>query len=398
MAKNIVEKIIAHNMDQNSRVNVNTFLINDAIEMNALMSLYKNEIFNKNLEWVVSIDHNVPSNSVEFTKKHNIMKCVSQKASGKFFYGEGIGQNLLIEKKNITGMVITSTEKRSSILGAIGALVIPVKDKEEVINIARSGKIDLAGVKVYSYELINNLSEGVSIKDVILYLIRNYKVTDNNVIIELKGKVIRNLSISDRINLCSYAADLGVLSIIIEFDSKCRDYLSQYGIFVDDNIRLLSDDNCCYMRKEVIDISQVVQQLRSKICSVDRIKDKKKIGVKVDQGFIGGCSLAMDEFRDAAKLLKDKKVNDETKLLISFPTNQMYIMALNEGLVDVFIESGAIILNSGCGACCGGCQGKISGNQVMITTGNYLNNNNNEGNIYYHSTKSVIEGCITGEV
>lgn len=398
MNKNMIEKIISSKNVDDNKVNIDMILINDSIDYKILNGINEINISSNKMEWVFSMDHFVPASTIEFTKKHNNIKKLCEKVKGKFYYGQGIGQNIILERESVTGKLIISNEQRCTILGAVGALAIPVVEKQELIDILAYGKISLENIKVYSFELVGNYQNSSSINDVILFLIKNYKINDNNVIIEFKGEFINNISFSDRINLSSSASEIGALTVIIGVDEISTNYLKQFGMSIEENSVVISDENAQYYQNVVIDVSKITPQIRTEIKESNCIFEKGEVGITIDQGFVGGCSLGIDEFRNVAKLLKNKKVKSSTKLLVSFPTNDMYVMALKEGIVEIFIDSGAIILNSGCGACSGGCQGKIDKNQVFVTTGKYIGNSENEGKIYFHSPNSVVKACIEGHI
>ncbi len=185
------------------------------------------------------------------------------------------------------------------------------------------------------------------------------------------------MSQEEKIKLCGSASIVGASSAIIKND---KDFIVRE-----------------YDKKFAFDVSKIKRSyLYNNVCRF-YIDDENNELRTVDQGFIGGCLLGEQDYIKAASLLKGKKINSTTKLIISFPSNDLFIKLIDKGVVDIFLECGAIILNSGCGACSGGCQGKISSNQLLITT-SYYDQKYQKGDVIYTDTEKVIEACLKGKV
>jgi len=124
--------------------------------------------------------------------------------------------------------------------------------------------------------------------------------------------------------------------------------------------------------------------------------------IKVDQCFIGSCSNGrIEELRVAAKILSGNKINPKVKLLISPASNKVYAQAINEGLIDIFMESGAMVLNPNCSVCWGSCQGVIGQGEVLISTGtrNFKGRSgHSESFTYLASAASVAYAALTGYI
>ena len=99
--------------------------------------------------------------------------------------------------------------------------------------------------------------------------------------------------------------------------------------------------------------------------------DAKEVkDVKIDEAFLGSCNNGrIEELRVAAEILKGKKVSDSVRFLIAPASNEVYMQALDEGLIDIFMESGAMVMNCNCSVCWGSCQGVIGKDEVLISTG-----------------------------
>lgn len=403
MTDSTIEKIISNNKIQSKEDNfdttylkISTILADDWVNDKYLEYLEK--CFDKSSEdiktkIIFSIQHDVPAPSVDAIKKHNRIKKICKRINGSFYYGQGIGYHLLLEGREIIGNIVISTGEHISTIGAIGALGIRITDEKQLIDVLQSGYLKLNEIKKIRIELYGQLGEDSSVRDVMLYLMQKYNFSKFNSIVEYSGELIKNMSLSDKIQLCNMSSEMGALSAIIAENYNSTNLYEKNAINFSKQFNKKEEN--IYDEVIYIDVSSI-----KPMCCTSNMKDKvievnNIAGMKFDQGFIGGCSVGIDDFRLAASLLKGKKVDPLKKLIISFPTNKLYIQAIEEGLVDIFISSGAILLNSGCGACWGGCQGKIGAGQRMISTANRSNSDNLSGDTYIASTKTVVKSCIT---
>ena len=104
---------------------------------------------------------------------------------------------------------------------------------------------------------------------------------------------------------------------------------------------------------------------------VDDVVPLEQLGkVKIDQAFLGSCNNGrIDDLRVAARLLKNKKVKDNVRFIVAPASNEVYLQALEEGIMDTLMEAGAQIMNANCSVCWGSCQGVIGENEVLVSTG-----------------------------
>ena len=131
--------------------------------------------------------------------------------------------------------------------------------------------------------------------------------------------------------------------------------------------------------------------------TIDEVGD-----VKIDQVVIGSCTNGrMEDLRTAAEILKGKKVSDSVRFLIAPASNEVYIQALDEGLIDIFMESGAMVMNCNCSVCWGSCQGVIGKDEVLISTGtrNFKGRAGHpDSYVYLGSAATVTASAIAGKI
>jgi 3-isopropylmalate/(R)-2-methylmalate dehydratase large subunit len=134
----------------------------------------------------------------------------------------------------------------------------------------------------------------------------------------------------------------------------------------------------------------------------DTAQNKAKENIAINQGFIGACSNGrIEEFRVAAKILQGKHITPTVRLLIVPASQRVYLQAIQEGLIEIFLDCGATVLNPNCSACWGACQGVIGDGEVLISTGT-RNFKGRAGSphsfVYLGSAATVAASCLAGKI
>ena len=134
----------------------------------------------------------------------------------------------------------------------------------------------------------------------------------------------------------------------------------------------------------------------------DVIPLRKLEEVKIDEAFLGSCNNGrIDELRVAAKILKGKKVHPDVRFIVAPASNEVYLQALREGIIDVLLESGAMVMNCNCSVCWGSCQGVIGENEVLVSTGtrNFKGRAGHKtSKVYLASAATVTASAIAGKI
>jgi len=187
--------------------------------------------------------------------------------------------------------------------------------------------------------------------------------------LEFSGSTIRNLSVDGRMVLCNMAVEMGAKAGIIEPDEKTLDYIKGR---TDKAVKpVKSDSDAVYEKVLDVDVSDLEPQVAVPH-SVDNVKPVSVVeDTKVDQAFIGSCTNGrLEDLRSAAQVLKDKKIARGVRLVVIPASQEIYLNALNEGLIKTFMEAGATIGNPNCGPCLGGHMGLMAEDEVCISSSN----------------------------
>ena len=251
------------------------------------------------------------------------------------------------------------------------------------------------------FNVEGKLKENTSAKDVILNIIgqvgadgATYKSC------EFAGETISNMSISDRMVLSNMAIEMGGKTGLIEPDEKTYDYLkdrvsgenkNRLKAFVEKS-NLTSDLDSPSLEIIDIDVSELEPQIACPH-NVDNVKPASELGdVELDQVFIGSC---------AARILKGNKIANELRMLVIPASKETYIKALDEGLIRIFVEAGALVSAPCCGPCLGGHTGLIGPDEVSLSTSNRNfkgRQGSPEGKVYLSSAKVAAQSAIEGRI
>ena len=136
---------------------------------------------------------------------------------------------------------------------------------------------------------------------------------------------------------------------------------------------------------------------------VDNVVPAEEVrGIKIDEAFLGSCNNGrIEDLRVGASIIKGKKVAEKVRFLVVPASQTVYRQALKEGLIDIFMEAGAIVMNPNCSVCWGSCQGVIGENEVLISTGtrNFKGRAGHPSSkVYLGSAATVTASAIAGEI
>ena len=363
--------------------------------------LNKKVIFDTN-RVVFVVDHNIPSESAKTSEVQKKMRDFARLHNITFYEGGGICHQLMIDNHVTPSQLVVAADSHTCVYGALGAFGAGVGSTDFVAAMA-TGEIWLMVPGSFRFELHNQLPEGVYARDLILKIIGDIGADGANYkIMEFTGDAMENLSIDDRIVLCNMAVEAGAKTGIIGVDKKTEDFIAGRGRKIEQ--AFASDADAAYERSYTYDLGQL-EPMVAKPHFVDNVVPVSQLGrdVKVDQCFIGSCNNGrIEELRVAAGILKNNRISNKVKLLVSPASQEIYLKAIEEGLIQTFVESGAMVLNPNCSVCWGSCQGVIGKGEVLVSTGtrNFKGRAGHVDSFTYLASAatvaaSALTGCIT---
>jgi len=242
-----------------------------------------------------------------------------------------------------------------------------------------------------------HLRQGVYAKDLSLWIIGILGSAGANYMsIEYHGKGVETLSISDRMTLANLASEMGAKNAVFPADEVLQEYLGEQATGV------WADQGASYGREIEIDLGEVYPLVAAPH-HVDNVMALAEVaGLDIQQGMIGTCTNGrIEDLREAASVLKGKKVKAGVQLLVIPASREIYLQAIQEGLLSVFLEAGANVLSSSCGPCLGTGQGIPADNHRVISSANrnFLGRmGNKNAEIYLASPAAVALSAIHGKI
>lgn len=420
MGMTIVQKILARATNQKTvevgdvlepKVDVAMSHENAALVINQFLEIYKDtnlepKVFSPG-NIVIIFDHRVPAESSKTaTNQKRIREFVLKQGIKKFHDIRadegGICHQILPEYGYVRpGYVVVGTDSHTTTHGALGAFSFGI-GATEMASVWVLGAVLNVEVPPTIKVIVNGkLSKYVLPKDIILYLIGKISAQGANYkVIEFHGDTIKNMSVSGRLTLCNMSVEAGATSGIVPSDEETIRYLREEAK-VKERIDIITPDLDAHYDSVIeIDASKISPQIACPH-EVDNTRPVNEVeGKKIDQIVIGSCTNGrLDDIEVAAKILKGKKIAKGVRMLV-FPASwRIYREALKKGYIETLVNSGAIIMNSGCGCCLGVHEGALGDGEVALSTTN-RNFKGRMGNpnagVYLCSPAVAAASAITG--
>ena len=330
------------------------------------------EVFDRD-KVVFVMDHFVPNKDITSAKCTQMCRnfAAEQGLSNYFDVGKmGIEHALIPEQGLIVaGELSVDADSHTCTYGALGAFSTGVGSTDMAAAMA-TGKLWFKVPAAIKVNLVGKKKKWISGKDVILHLIGEIGV-DGALYqsLEFTGPGVGELSMDDRFTICNMAIEAGGKNGIFPVDEKTIAYMEQhsqkaYTIYE-------ADEDAEYEREVTIDLST----LRSTVSFPHLPENTHEVGsfedIAIDQVVIGSCTNGrLQDMREAAELLRGRKVAEGVRCIIIPATQEIYLQMLKEDLVRVFIEAGAVVSTPTCGPCLGGYMGILAPHEKCVSTTN----------------------------
>ena len=319
------------------------------------------------------LDHAIPSKDIAAAEVCKRVRTFAKKHEIKYLFDvgrHGIEHVLLPEKRLILpGQVVIGQDSHSCTHGALGAFATGMGVTDIAVAMAL-GEIWIKVPESIKFIYDGKQQPWVEGKDLILFTIGQIGVEGARYqAMELAGPIIDKLSMSDRLTICNMAIEAGAKNVIIKPDGILKEYLGTNKKA--DFSYLESDKDARYVKEYHFDITQLSPQVACPN-SPENVRNVHELtGVSIDQVVIGSCTNGkLEDLRNAAKVLRGKKIHPDVRLLVIPATQTVYFSALKEGLIEVFLEANGVINPPTCGPCYGGHLGILAEGEVCISTTN----------------------------
>lgn len=382
MGKTMVEKILSTHTDTNNfkigdiiNVRVDFAFANDITAPLAIKYFKESgakEVFDRKKIGLIP-DHFAPNKDIKSAEQCKLLRefAQEQEIENYFEIGKmGVEHALLPEKGLVLpGDVVVGADSHTDTSGALGAFAIGV-GSTDLAAIMALGEVWLKVPPTIKFIYSGKLNKWVSGKDLILYTISKIGVDGANYqVMEFSGEVIKRLSMDNRFTMCNMAVEAGAKTAIIEPDQITLEYLQGRATRP---YRLYKSDPEAFYEKVIdFEVSKIEPQVAFPHLP-ENVKPISEVGyIKIDQSIIGSCTNGrIEDLRIAAEVLKGQQVYPEVRLIIIPATQDIYLQALREGLIDLFVSAGAVVSTPTCGPCLGGYMGILAKGERAISTTN----------------------------
>ena len=351
------------------------------------------------------LDHWVPAPTISAAQMHQDARAFAKKYKFIHNFGyqldKGVCHQVLPEMGFAKpGMLIVGSDSHSTIYGAFNCLSCGI-GATDVSVVFATGELWFKVPKSFKIILSGKLNKGVMSKDFVLKLLGD--ITTKGAIyksLEFHGEGAESFSIDARMTVSNMSVEAGAKSAIFLFDNKLEQWLNQRTNGPYNYIK--PDENAIYEKNIEYDLSKI-EPMVAKPHSPANVESVNKLeGISIDQAFLGSCTNArMEDLRIAAKIIKGKKIHPNIRFIITPASKEIYMKALKEGLIEIFLNAGGIFTNSTCGACIGGHLGVLGEEEVCISS----TNRNFKGRmgaassqVYLASPATVAASALKGKI
>jgi 3-isopropylmalate/(R)-2-methylmalate dehydratase large subunit len=351
---------------------------------------------------VLFIDHAVPSPRKELSNDHAMLRAFARETGAHISEsGEGICHQIIAESFVAPGDIAIGADSHTCTAGALGAFATGMGSTDAAVAMAL-GETWLRVPETLRIEVEGEFLGGVYPKDLMLHIVgtigadgATYKA------LEFSGETIRNMDLSGRLTLCNMAVETGAKAGMVAADSVTQSFLEAQGRATE--FRAMEpDEDAGYERTIHVRASEIPPTIAlphtvDNTAPIDLVK-----GIKIDQVFIGTCTNGrMEDLRVAAQILKGNRRHPDTRLIVGPASRDVYIMAMEEGIIEVLVRAGAIVIPPGCGPCVGAHEGVLGDGENCLATQNrnFLGRMGNpRASIYLASPATAAVAAIKGEI
>jgi len=348
-------------------------------------------------QMLVVLDHNAPPADAKMaTQYQEIRDIVIKQGIDKFYdAGKGICHQIMSCHAK-PGMLIVGSDSHTSTAGAFNSFAAGI-DRTEAAGIWKRGETWFRVPESVKINLSGRLRKNVSAKDLALWIIGMIGSDGANYMsIEYHGDGVKTLNIADRMTIANMASEMGAKNAVFPLDEVLMNIINENvtGIWADPGAKYLTEIDI-----DLADIFPVVAVPHN----VDNVKSVSEVaGTIVHEGLIGTCTNGrIEDLRIAAGILKDKTIKEGFQLNIIPASRKIYLQAIKEGIISVFLESGANVLTPSCGPCLGTGQGIPANGHTVISTANRNfpgRMGNKEAKIYLASPETVALSSLNGVI
>ena len=377
--------------------------ITSPVAINEMKKMKNQTVFDKEKIALV-MDHFIPNKDIKSAENCKCCRDFARENEIVNYFdvgAMGIEHALLPEKGLVTaGDAVIGADSHTCTYGALGAFSTGVGSTDMAAAMV-TGKAWFKVPSAIKFELVGKPAKWVSGKDVILHIIGMIGV-DGALYksMAFTGEGVKNLTMDDRFTICNMAIEAGGKNGIFPVDEKAVEYIKEHGnkpytVYE-------ADEDAEYDAVYTIDLSA----LKPTVAFPHLPENTKEIGtfgdVAIDQAVIGSCTNGrIQDIRQAAEIMKGRKVAKNVRCIVIPATQEIYLQAMKEGLLEIFIEAGAVVSTPTCGPCLGGYMGILAAGERCISTTNrnFVGRMGHvDSEVYLASPAVAAASAVTGKI
>ena len=319
------------------------------------------------------MDHFAPNKDIKSAQQCKMCRDFAAEQNLENFFDVGtMGiEHALLPEQGLVGAgdLVIGADSHTCTYGALGAFSTGVGSTDMAAGMM-SGECWFKVPSAIKFVLHGKPARNVCGKDLILHIIGMIGV-DGALYksMEFFGDGVKYLSMDDRFTVCNMAIEAGAKNGIFPVDALTLEYMN--GRFKRSPRIYMADDDAVYDEEYEIDLSKLKPTVSFPHLPENTRTSEEWCEIKIDQVVIGSCTNGrISDLRIAAKVLKGKKVAKNVRTIIIPATNEVYLQAIKEGLVEIFIKAGAIVSTPTCGPCLGGYMGILAEGERCVSTTN----------------------------
>ncbi len=346
---------------------------------------------------LIVLDHNAPPTNAKLANDYQKIRDIVKEQGIKKFHdaGKGICHQIMSEHAK-PKMIIVGSDSHTCTAGAFNAFAAGI-DRTEAAGLWKQGETWFRVPESIKITLTGKFPDGVYAKDLSLWIIGMIGSSGADYMsIEYHGEGVKNLSISQRMTITNLASEMGAKNAVFPYDEVLDEFYGEHleGIW--------ADEGAVYAREIDINLNELFPVVAVPH-HVDNVKSLSEVvGTKLHQAMVGTCTNGRyEDLEQVAEVLKGKKLPEGFQMLIVPASQKIYLEALRNGLIEIFMEAGAHVLASSCGPCLGTGQGIPADGYNIISTAN-RNFKGRMGNknsfIFLASPAVVAHSALAGKI
>jgi len=377
----LAEKILAAHADKREvspgefvNVRVDLILANDITAPIAIKEFHKigvDKVFDPQ-KVVMVPDHFVPNKDIASAEQAKLMREFCYEQGIKYFEVGQMGiEHVLLPELGLVlpGDVVVGADSHTCTYGALGAFATGMGSTDIAAAMA-TGDVWMKVPPTIKLVYHGSLGEWVGGKDLILYTIGDIGVDGALYsVMEFTGEAIESLSMDGRFTMANMAVEAGAKAGIFKVDNKAQLYIKSrakrsYRVYE-------PDSDAEYAQVIDYDVSDIEPQVALPHSPANTTPVSQVGNIEINQALIGSCTNGrIEDLRLTARILKRRKVHPRVRCIIIPGSQQVYLDALTEGLIEIFIRAGAVVSTPTCGPCLGGHMGILADGERCISTTN----------------------------